>query len=176
MGKIFEGIDGGLAQWLMDQPVFFVSTAPLDGAGLINCSPKGTGRNSSYWENARSPISTRPGVASRPLPTCTRMGGSSSCSARSPGRRGSCAFTAGGDRWWSIPPSSRSSQPTFREGPGWACARSSSSTWIASLTRAATAFPSCLSRATGRPWTSGASGRVLEHSRLLEGQERHQHR
>jgi hypothetical protein len=41
MGKIFEGIDEGLAKWLMDQPVFFVSTAPLDGEGLINCSPKG---------------------------------------------------------------------------------------------------------------------------------------
>lgn len=41
MGKIFEGIDGGLAKWLIDQPVFFVSTAPLDPEGLINCSPKG---------------------------------------------------------------------------------------------------------------------------------------
>jgi hypothetical protein len=41
MGKIFEDIDEKLATWLLEQPVFFVSTAPLDGEGLINCSPKG---------------------------------------------------------------------------------------------------------------------------------------
>jgi hypothetical protein len=41
MAKLFEFIDEGLAKWLVDQPVFFVSTAPLDTEGLINCSPKG---------------------------------------------------------------------------------------------------------------------------------------
>ncbi len=41
MGRTYEGIDGRLAEWLAAQPVFFVSTAPLDGDGLINCSPKG---------------------------------------------------------------------------------------------------------------------------------------
>jgi hypothetical protein len=41
MGKIFETIDEGLAQWLVAQPVFFVSTAPIDAEGSVNCSPKG---------------------------------------------------------------------------------------------------------------------------------------
>jgi hypothetical protein len=41
MGKTFAAIDERLAEWLVDQPVFFVSTAPLDGDGLVNCSPKG---------------------------------------------------------------------------------------------------------------------------------------
>jgi hypothetical protein len=41
MGKTYEGIDESLADWLVAQPVFFVSTAPLDADGLVNCSPKG---------------------------------------------------------------------------------------------------------------------------------------
>ena len=41
MGRTFEVIDQGLAEWLVAQPVFFVSTAPLSADGLVNCSPKG---------------------------------------------------------------------------------------------------------------------------------------
>ena len=41
MGKVFDGIDEALGQWLTSQPVFFVATAPLAGDGLVNCSPKG---------------------------------------------------------------------------------------------------------------------------------------
>ena len=41
VGRTYEGIDGRLAEWLVAQPVFFVATAPLDGDGLVNCSPKG---------------------------------------------------------------------------------------------------------------------------------------
>ena len=41
MGKTYEGIDESLADWLVAQPVFFVSTAPLDADGSVNCSPKG---------------------------------------------------------------------------------------------------------------------------------------
>jgi hypothetical protein len=41
MGRIHNGIDARLAEWLNSQPVFFVATAPLDGGGHINCSPKG---------------------------------------------------------------------------------------------------------------------------------------
>jgi hypothetical protein len=41
MGKVFDGVDARLADWLTAQPVFFVATAPLDGDGLVNCSPKG---------------------------------------------------------------------------------------------------------------------------------------
>lgn len=41
MGKTYEGVDERLAQWLIAQPVFFVSTAPLSARGRVNCSPKG---------------------------------------------------------------------------------------------------------------------------------------
>ena len=41
MGKTYEVIDSELAHWLVAQPVFFVSTAPLSADGLVNCSPKG---------------------------------------------------------------------------------------------------------------------------------------
>ncbi|MDA8297541.1 MAG: pyridoxamine 5'-phosphate oxidase family protein [Actinomycetota bacterium] len=41
MGRTYEQIDERLAGWIMDQPVFFVATAPLAGEGFVNCSPKG---------------------------------------------------------------------------------------------------------------------------------------
>lgn len=41
MGRVYDGIDDRLAAWLLDQPVFFVATAPLSATGLVNCSPKG---------------------------------------------------------------------------------------------------------------------------------------
>ncbi len=42
MGKVYDGIDERMAAWIESQPVFFVATAPLDGDGLVNLSPKGT--------------------------------------------------------------------------------------------------------------------------------------
>lgn len=41
MGQEFQEIDDGIQRWIERQRVFFVSTAPLAGDGLINCSPKG---------------------------------------------------------------------------------------------------------------------------------------
>ena len=41
VAKAYEGIDPMLSERMSDQPVFFVSTAPLDGEGSVNCSPKG---------------------------------------------------------------------------------------------------------------------------------------
>ena len=41
MGNLDDGISESLGTWLMDQPVFFVASAPLDAEGSINCSPKG---------------------------------------------------------------------------------------------------------------------------------------
>lgn len=43
MGKIHESIGPRLEQFLLDQPVFFVGTAPLDAEGHVNVSPKGLG-------------------------------------------------------------------------------------------------------------------------------------
>ena len=41
VAKTYAGIDQSLCDWMSDQPVFFVSTAPLDPEGSVNCSPKG---------------------------------------------------------------------------------------------------------------------------------------
>jgi hypothetical protein len=41
MGRTYDEIDDRLAQWLGEQPVFFVATAPLAGDGHVNLSPKG---------------------------------------------------------------------------------------------------------------------------------------
>lgn len=41
MGKTYESISDKLASWVKAQQLFFVSTAPLAGDGLVNCSPKG---------------------------------------------------------------------------------------------------------------------------------------
>lgn len=66
MGRTYEVIDERLAGWLVAQPVFFVSTAPLDGAGLVNCSPKGNrdefavldGRSVAYLDQTGSGVET----------------------------------------------------------------------------------------------------------------------
>ena len=41
MGKEYAEIDEQMQRWIERQRMFFVSTAPLAGDGLINCSPKG---------------------------------------------------------------------------------------------------------------------------------------
>lgn len=41
MGQVFEHIDEALTAWLREQPLFFVATAPLDGSGHVNLSPRG---------------------------------------------------------------------------------------------------------------------------------------
>jgi predicted pyridoxine 5'-phosphate oxidase superfamily flavin-nucleotide-binding protein len=41
MGKVFDAIDDHLREWIARQRVFFVGTAPLDGDGHVNVSPKG---------------------------------------------------------------------------------------------------------------------------------------
>ncbi len=40
MGKLYETIDGKLADWIERQRLFFVATAPSEG-GHVNVSPKG---------------------------------------------------------------------------------------------------------------------------------------
>ncbi|MCP4200692.1 MAG: pyridoxamine 5'-phosphate oxidase family protein [bacterium] len=41
MGKVYEYIDDKLAEWIAQQHVFFVATAPLSAEGHVNSSPKG---------------------------------------------------------------------------------------------------------------------------------------
>ncbi len=42
MGKSDPHIDATMRAWLARQRMFFVSTAPLSGEGMVNCSPKGS--------------------------------------------------------------------------------------------------------------------------------------
>jgi len=66
MGRTYDVIDQGLAEWLTAQPVFFVATAPLSGDGLVNCSPKGNrdefvvvdGRTVAYLDQTGSGVET----------------------------------------------------------------------------------------------------------------------
>ncbi len=41
MGKIYQQIDASLSDWLAQQQMFFVATAPLSADGRVNVSPKG---------------------------------------------------------------------------------------------------------------------------------------
>jgi hypothetical protein len=41
MGKLYDALTPDLEAWIGRQKVFFVATAPLSGAGHVNCSPKG---------------------------------------------------------------------------------------------------------------------------------------
>jgi hypothetical protein len=41
MGKVHDGIDDRLRDWIGSQALFFVGTAPLAGDGHVNVSPKG---------------------------------------------------------------------------------------------------------------------------------------
>jgi predicted pyridoxine 5'-phosphate oxidase superfamily flavin-nucleotide-binding protein len=41
MAKVFDGIDDHQRAWIARQALFFVGTAPLDGDGHVNVSPKG---------------------------------------------------------------------------------------------------------------------------------------
>src|SRR3954447_18490637 len=43
MGRVYDVIDDRLRSWIGAQPMFFVGTAPLDGDGHVNVSPKGPG-------------------------------------------------------------------------------------------------------------------------------------
>ena len=41
MGKLYDGITPELSDWVGQQHLFFVATAPLAAGGHVNCSPKG---------------------------------------------------------------------------------------------------------------------------------------
>jgi hypothetical protein len=41
MGRTFDAIPDHLAEWMGEQPVYFVATAPLAADGHVNVSPKG---------------------------------------------------------------------------------------------------------------------------------------
>jgi hypothetical protein len=101
MAKVFATIDDELVNWIAQQKMFFVATAPLSDEGLINCSPKGGdsfrvlgGTEVAYQDFTGSGVET--------IATCARTAASSSCSVPSRARRKSCACTVGAP--WSPQP------------------------------------------------------------------------
>jgi predicted pyridoxine 5'-phosphate oxidase superfamily flavin-nucleotide-binding protein len=72
MGKRFDDISEDLSKWLAAQPVFFVATAPLNGNGSVNCSPKGNRDEFAAVESNKFAYLIRPAAASRPLPIFAR--------------------------------------------------------------------------------------------------------
>jgi len=51
MGKVFDGIDASLQEWIAAQHLFFVATAPLGAEGRVNVSPRGLDTLSVLDEN-----------------------------------------------------------------------------------------------------------------------------
>ena len=41
MARVYDGIDERQREWIARQALFFVGSAPLDGDGHVNVSPKG---------------------------------------------------------------------------------------------------------------------------------------
>lgn len=65
MGNIYESIDDQPADWIQNQRMFFVATAPLSESGSVNCSPKGgdsfrilNGSEAVYQDLAGSGVET----------------------------------------------------------------------------------------------------------------------
>ncbi|WOO43219.1 pyridoxamine 5'-phosphate oxidase family protein [Rubellicoccus peritrichatus] len=42
MGKVYDSIDDRIRNWILQQKMFFVATAPKATNGFVNCSPKGS--------------------------------------------------------------------------------------------------------------------------------------
>lgn len=42
MGKTYERIDGRIRTFIEEQHIFFTATAPLNGEGTVNLSPRGS--------------------------------------------------------------------------------------------------------------------------------------
>ncbi|MDS1269032.1 pyridoxamine 5'-phosphate oxidase family protein [Lipingzhangella sp. LS1_29] len=53
MGKHYSALDEGLRAFLRAQPVFFVGSAPLEGDGHVNVSPKGMAGTFAILDDTR---------------------------------------------------------------------------------------------------------------------------
>ena len=78
MARTYDDITDHLREWVARQPMFFVASAPLDGDGHVNVSPKGPigslrildDHRVAYLDIARQRRRRR-------SPTCARTAGSS---------------------------------------------------------------------------------------------------
>ncbi|MET7643674.1 pyridoxamine 5'-phosphate oxidase family protein [Streptomyces sp. NPDC005426] len=53
MGKTYARIDGRLRAFIEEQRIFFTATAPLDGEGTVNLSPKGVSGSFTVLDEQR---------------------------------------------------------------------------------------------------------------------------
>ena len=78
MATLYEAIDQRWRDWIAQQPMFFVGTAPLAGDGHVNVSPKGPiGTLSVLDERTVAYLDFVGSAAPRRSPTCARTGASS---------------------------------------------------------------------------------------------------
>ena len=76
MGKVYDGIDDRIREWVARQALFFTGTAPLAEDGHVNVSPKGPIGSLRIVDDHTSPTSTWWAAAPRRSRTCARTGGS----------------------------------------------------------------------------------------------------
>jgi hypothetical protein len=93
MAKEYSHIDERLREFIGNQAVFFVATAPSEG-GRVNLSPKGYRDTFAVLDEHTVAYLDLFGSARKQSPTCVTMAASPSCSARSPATRGSCDCSA----------------------------------------------------------------------------------
>lgn len=65
MGRIHDGVDEALREWVLRQHVFFVATAPSGADGHVNVSPKGMSDTFTFLEpdsSSGDATGDRPGV------------------------------------------------------------------------------------------------------------------
>ena len=98
MGKVYDGIDAHWREWIARQALFFVGTAPLAGDGHVNVSPKGPIGSLRVLDEHTVAYLDVIGSGAETIAHLRENGRIVGCSARSRGRRGSCACTAAA-RW-----------------------------------------------------------------------------
>ena len=100
MGKIYDGIEPALAAWIVQQPMFFVGTAPSGGDGHVNVSPKGPIGSLRLLDERNAGLS-RPGRQRRRdgRPPAAERAHRGDAVRASPARRGSCACTVAARCW-----------------------------------------------------------------------------
>jgi len=99
MGKSFDDIDDRLAEWLVEQPVFFVATAPLAADGSSTVHPRAIAMSFAVVGPRTSRILTRPAVGVETIAHVKENGRVVVMFCAFSGPRVSCACTALVDTW-----------------------------------------------------------------------------
>ena len=173
MGKLFDQINQGLKGSIRTRKMFFVATAPLDGAGHVNLSPKGLD-TLRVLDPRPWPTWTMSAVARKQLRISERTVASSLCSVRFKELHVSFGFTV----------VARSLSRKIKNSIGYGgCFRRSqlggqSFTFQSSVSpiRVATAFPCHIRGESLTASRLGGTERSARASRIPSAEEPNQHR